>query len=75
MKKYHWDIDGHMLRLLLSVMEKGSFTIARALLELTQWAVRETIQQTPELKWRDHPDRHNHPDLKQNAPEIRGVSF
>lgn len=24
---------------------------------------------------RDHPDRHNQPDLKQNAPEIRGVSF
>lgn len=44
MKKDHWDIDGHMLRLLLSVMEKGSFKIARALLELTQWAVRGIIQ-------------------------------
>jgi DNA-binding transcriptional LysR family regulator len=44
MKKDHWDMDGQMLRLLLSVMEKGSFTTARSLLELTQWAVREIIQ-------------------------------
>jgi hypothetical protein len=64
-----------MLRLLLSVMEKGAFMTALALLGLTQWGVRETIQQTPEIKRRDHPDRHNHPDLKQNAPEIRGVYF
>jgi hypothetical protein len=36
MKKDHWDIDGHMLRLLLSVMEKGAFMTALALLGLTQ---------------------------------------
>jgi DNA-binding transcriptional LysR family regulator len=48
-KNDHWDIDGHLLRLFLTVLEEGSITAAGARLGLTQSAVSQNIQRLREI--------------------------
>ena len=43
-KNDHWDLDGHLLRLFLTVLEEGSITAAGARLGLTQSAVSQQVK-------------------------------